>query len=71
MLTPAKAGVFSFETPKFLSFLSNLNVGVIYKDVNDLPSMNRLARIGAKGIVTDRPDLATVIIEKLNKQVTN
>jgi glycerophosphoryl diester phosphodiesterase len=71
LLTPVKTGVFSFETPKFISFLSNLNVGIFYKDVNDLPSMHRLARIGAKGIVTDRPDIATVIIEKLNKQVTN
>ena len=70
LLTPAKSGMFSFEAPKFISFLSNLNVGIIYKDVNDLTSMNRLARLGAKGIVTDRPDLAKVIIEKLNKQLT-
>lgn len=71
LVAPAKSGVFTLESPKFISFLSNLNVGLVFKNVNDLASMNRLVRLGARGIITDRPDIATIIIEKLKKQATN
>ncbi|GGG20866.1 glycerophosphoryl diester phosphodiesterase [Lysinibacillus alkalisoli] len=61
---PAKSGVVSLDSPKFIHFLHNLNVPVHFWDVNDLVTMNRLIRIGAKGIVTDRPDIAQVLFEQ-------
>ncbi len=61
---PLKSSVFNFESPKFIQFLSNLNVSIIFKGINDLATMNRILKCGAKGIITDRPDLAKILIEK-------
>lgn len=61
---PVKHGVVSLDSPKFIQFLDKLNIPVHYWVVNDLVSMNRLLRAGAKGIVTDRPDLAKVLFDK-------
>lgn len=58
---PVKHGVISLDSPKFIQFLDKLNIPVHYWVVNDLASMNRLIRAGAKGIVTDRPDIAQAI----------
>lgn len=63
-LVPVKSSIFTFESAKFNQFLANLNVHLLFKDINDLASMNRLIRFGAKGIITDRPDLAKILIEK-------
>lgn len=61
---PVKSGVISLDSPKFIQFLDKLNIPVHYWTINDLVSMNRLIRAGAKGIVTDRPDLAQVIFQQ-------
>ena len=61
---PLKSTIFNFESSKFIQFLSNLNVSILFKDINDLATMNRILRSGAKGIVTDRPDIAKLLIEK-------
>jgi glycerophosphoryl diester phosphodiesterase len=64
LITPCKAGMFVFDSPKFGQFLNNLNVSLLFKDVNDLPTMNKLVRTEAKGIITDRPDIAAVLLKK-------
>lgn len=64
---PIKSGVFNYDAPKFINFLANLNVSVYFKGINDLPTMNRLIRSGANGIITDRPDIASILIQKLEK----
>lgn len=59
---PVKSGVFPLDGEGFIKFLSNLNVPVHYWTINDIETMERLLRSGAKGIVTDRPDLAVSLL---------
>ncbi|MBK3495441.1 glycerophosphodiester phosphodiesterase [Viridibacillus sp. YIM B01967] len=61
---PSKFGVFALDNASFIRFLENLNIPVHYWTINDAPTMEQLLAVGAKGIVTDRPDLA---IELLNE----
>ncbi|ETT85744.1 glycerophosphodiester phosphodiesterase [Viridibacillus sp. FSL R5-0477] len=61
---PSKFGVFALDNASFIRFLENLNIPVHYWTINDVSTMEQLLSVGAKGIVTDRPDLA---IELLNE----
>lgn len=61
---PTRSGVVALDSPKFIQFLNNLNIPVHYWTINDLVSMNKLIRNGAKGIITDRPDIAMVLLQK-------
>lgn len=61
---PTKSGVVALDSPKFIQFLNNLNIPVHYWTINDLVTMNKLIRNGAKGIITDRPDIAMVLLQK-------
>lgn len=60
---PTKSGVVALDSPKFIQFLNNLNIPVHYWTINDLVTMNKLIRNGAKGIITDRPDIAMVLLQ--------
>lgn len=64
LTVPAKTTLVAYDSPKFMQFLNKLNVSLFFKDVNDLVSMSRLARLGAQAIVTDRPDLIEPILLK-------
>lgn len=66
-VTPLKQGVFNFDSPRFVKFLSDLNVPMIYSNIDDLMTMNRVIRQGAIGIVTNRPDVAEILIQKVNQ----
>lgn len=59
---PEKHGVFALDLPSFIQFLRDLNIPVHYWTINDPLVMKRLVNIGARGIVTDRPDLAVKIV---------
>lgn len=59
---PEKYGVFNLDSQSFVQFLSDLNIPVHYWTVNDTLSMKKLVKIGARGIVTDRPDLAIKVV---------
>ncbi|MGE7836264.1 glycerophosphodiester phosphodiesterase [Viridibacillus arvi] len=61
---PSKFGVFALDNANFIRFLENLNIPVHYWTINDVSTMEQLLAAGAKGIVTDRPDLA---VELLNE----
>ncbi|MGE7917743.1 glycerophosphodiester phosphodiesterase [Viridibacillus sp. NPDC093762] len=61
---PSKFGVFALDNASFIRFLESLNIPVHYWTINDVSTMEQLLAVGAKGIVTDRPDLA---IELLNE----
>lgn len=61
---PPKHNRFALDSPKFIQFLTNLNIPVHYWDVNDLVTMKRLTRLGATGIITGRPDLATFLFDE-------
>lgn len=60
---PTKSGVVALDSPKFIQFLNNLNIPVHYWTINDLVTMNKLIQNGAKGIITDRPDIAIVSLQ--------
>ena len=64
---PPKSTVMNFEAPKFVHFLTDLNCSIFYSEVNDIVSMERVVKNGAKGILTDRPDIATALLEQLNE----
>lgn len=65
-LVPLKSSVMNFDSPKFLSFLQDLNCSVFYKDINDVVTMSRLIRSGSH-IVTSRPDIAETFIQNYNE----
>ena len=62
-VVPLKAGVFNYDSPRFVKFLADLNVPTIYSEIDDLMTMNRVIRQGAMGIITNRPDIAALINE--------
>nr|WP_106784012.1 glycerophosphodiester phosphodiesterase [Lysinibacillus timonensis] len=66
---PPKLGVISLDMQRFISYLQNLNIPVHYWTINDTDTMERLIRRGAKGIVTDRPDLAVPFVRELHEQI--
>jgi len=63
---PVKSGVFPLDGEGFINFLSNLNVPVHYWTINEPETMARLLQSGAKGIVTDRPDLAVSLLAEIH-----
>lgn len=64
---PLKQNVMNFDSPKFVTFLQQLNCGVFYTNINDLLTMSRISKSGAKGIITERPDIAETLIKKLQQ----
>ena len=67
---PTKSGVVALDSPKFIHFLNNLNIPVHYWTINDVETMNKLIQNGAKGIITDRPDLAMTILKNEQEQLS-
>lgn len=63
---PIRSSVFNLVSPRFIAFLGELNIPVHYWTINDRNAMHALIDAGAKGIITDRPDLAVEIANKLN-----
>lgn len=62
MQIPVKSGVFPLDGAGFIHFLSKLNVPVHYWTINDKDTMEKLLLAGAKGIITDRPDIAVQLL---------
>lgn len=59
---PLKSSVFRLDSARFIAFLENLNIPVHYWVIDDLSTMRALIAAGAKGIITDRPDLAVELL---------
>jgi glycerophosphoryl diester phosphodiesterase len=55
---PARRGFLRFDSPRFLANAKFANLEVHYWTVNDPKQMQRLAALGATGIVTDHCDIA-------------
>lgn len=55
---PVKSTIFPLDSVGFIKFLSSLNIPVHYWTIDDPILMKKLIQNGAKGIITDRPDLA-------------
>lgn len=65
---PTKFGVVSLESSKFIQFLGKLNIPVHFWTINNPNTMERLIKLGAKGIVTDRPDIAVPLLQQLEEE---
>ena len=55
---PVKSSLFRLDLRRFIAFLENLNVPVHYWTIDQPEDMKALIEAGAKGIITDRPDIA-------------
>ncbi|MCM3610717.1 glycerophosphodiester phosphodiesterase [Planococcus sp. MERTA32b] len=64
MQIPIRSSVFNLVSPRFIAFLGDLNIPVHYWTINDPDAMRALVDAGAKGIITDRPDLAVEVLKK-------
>lgn len=65
---PTKHGVVSLDSPRFIAFLAKLNIPVHYWTIDDEDTMKNLIENGAKGIITDRPDIAVDVLQKLQAE---
>ncbi len=61
---PTKSSVFRLDSSRFIAFLENLNIPVHYWVIDDAEMMRSLVAAGAKGIITDRPDLAVALVSE-------
>lgn len=61
---PIRSSIFNLVSPRFIAFLGELNIPVHYWTINDPEAMRALIGAGAKGIITDRPDLAVETIKE-------
>lgn len=64
---PVKSSVFRLDSPRFIAFLENLNIPVHYWVIDETDAMRTLINAGAKGIITDRPDLAVALISEMEE----
>ncbi|MEI4771177.1 glycerophosphodiester phosphodiesterase [Psychrobacillus sp. FJAT-51614] len=55
---PVRSNMFPLDSASFIKFLTSLNIPVHYWTIDDPVVMRKLIDNGAKGIITDRPDLA-------------
>ena len=62
---PPAAGAVRLDTARFIKNAHRLNQAVHYWTIDDPDEMQRLLEIGADGIITDRPDLALAVFQKL------
>lgn len=60
---PLRTKMVSLDSPGFIKFLSTLNIPVHYWTINEPEVMKKLIQNGAKGIITDRPDLAIDVLK--------
>ncbi len=61
---PVKHGIINLDSAHFIHFLDELNIPVHYWTINNAAAMQELIASGARGIVTDRPDIALKTINK-------
>ncbi|WP_088005790.1 glycerophosphodiester phosphodiesterase [Indiicoccus explosivorum] len=59
---PVRYNVIRLDSPRLIAFLRELNVPVHYWVIDSKDEMKILLASGAKGIVTDRPDLAVDVV---------
>ena len=65
---PTKSGRFSLDSRKFINFLEKLNIPVHFWTINDPETIHHLINLGAKGIVTDRPDIVVPIVKQIESE---
>ena len=66
---PVKSSVFRLDSSRWINFLGKLNIPVHYWTIDDPEEMRTLLAAGAKGIITDRPDLAVPAVAEFNESI--
>lgn len=61
---PTKSGFISLDSARFISYLEKYNIPVHYWTINDEETILKLLQHGAKGIITDRPDIVVPLVNK-------
>lgn len=61
---PVRSNGFNLVSPRFIAFLDTLNVPVHYWTIDDPETIRSLIDAGAKGIITDRPDVAVKALKE-------
>lgn len=64
---PVKSSVFRLDSARFIQFLGKLNIPVHYWTIDEPEEMRALLSAGAKGIITDRPDLALSVVAEFTE----
>lgn len=62
---PVKKGSARFDSARFIDHAHHFNQKVQFWTINDADEMRRLLRMGADGIMTDRPDLGLEVFQEL------
>lgn len=66
---PVRSSMFRLDLPRFIAFLGNLNIPAHYWTIDVPEEIEALLAAGARGIITDRPDIAVEAIK--NHQTKN
>lgn len=62
---PVRSSMFRLDLPRFIAFLGNLNIPTHYWTIDVAEEIEALLTAGAKGIITDRPDIAVEAVKNL------
>ena len=62
---PTTSKKFDLTTEHFIKSAQNLNIKVVYWTINDEQEMRRLIKLGADGIVTDKPALLLEVLSDM------
>lgn len=65
---PVKSSLFRLDSPRFIAFLESRNVPVHYWTIDEADVMRTLITAGAKGIITDRPDIAVEVLAEIEEK---
>ena len=65
---PPKHGRVSLDSPRFIAYLAKMNIPVHYWTIDDEETIRTLIENGAKGIITDRPDIAVKVLESIQAE---
>lgn len=68
LVIPTKSRGFNLANEKLIQSAQKLNMKVIYWTINEEEEMRRLLKLGANGIITDKPELLLQIIDEMSKQ---
>lgn len=59
-------GFFDFTTPEFIQYAHAHGIAVQYWTINDADEIEKLIKAGADTIITDNPEVAYSVLQKLN-----
>lgn len=67
MQLPVAASGLRLDTPRIIRAAHRRNMAIHYWTINEPAEMERLIRLGADGLITDRPDLMFTVLAELGR----